>query len=136
MLGSRSGRVKPKTDIVICCFSTKNAILRNKSKDKLLGIRIMCQIGQQLCPQTDCYRWSYLVHCDLADFAKLKNLLYIFCCHKEICFTLVYLPLENVALIAMYKLNTCLLSLPNRKAGSMAVLIRQILVYIKLQILF
>jgi len=52
MLGSRSGRVKPKTDIVICCFSTKNAILRNKSKDKLLGIRIMCQIGQHLYPQT------------------------------------------------------------------------------------
>jgi hypothetical protein len=29
------GPLKPKTEISICCFSTKDAALRNKSKDGL-----------------------------------------------------------------------------------------------------
>ena len=39
--------------IGICCFSTKHAALRRKSKDWLGGIRIMCSSGAT-CVSADC----------------------------------------------------------------------------------
>jgi len=35
------GRVKPDYEIGNCCFSAEHAALRSKSKDWLVGIRIM-----------------------------------------------------------------------------------------------
>ena len=47
-------RIKPKTyKIGICCFSAKPATLRSKSKDQLLGIRIICQ-SRVICLPEDC----------------------------------------------------------------------------------
>ena len=48
----RSGQTKDYA-IGVCCFSAKHATLRRKSKDWLLGIRIMCPSGTTCLP-TDC----------------------------------------------------------------------------------
>jgi hypothetical protein len=39
--GHRSGQTKDRK-IDICCFSAKHEAVRRKSKDRFLGIRIMC----------------------------------------------------------------------------------------------
>ena len=49
---SRSGQTKDY-DIGICSFSTKHSLLRSKSKDWWLAIRIMCTNGAT-CLATDC----------------------------------------------------------------------------------
>jgi hypothetical protein len=41
-------------NIGICCFSTKHAALRRKSKD-WLGIRIMCLSGATCLPADCCF---------------------------------------------------------------------------------
>ena len=50
MLASSAGRVKPKTEIGICCVSAKHAAL----KTGWLGIRIMC-LSWETCLSADCY---------------------------------------------------------------------------------
>jgi hypothetical protein len=52
-LEDRLGQTKDYK-IGICCFSTKHAALRRKSKDWLGGIRIMCSSGAT-CVSADCY---------------------------------------------------------------------------------
>ena len=49
----RSGQTKD-LNIGICCFSTKHAALRRKSKD-WLGIRIICPSGATCLPADCCF---------------------------------------------------------------------------------
>ena len=48
-----SGQTKDYT-IRICCFFTEHAALRNKSKDWLASIAIMCQSGATCLPADYC----------------------------------------------------------------------------------
>jgi hypothetical protein len=50
--GHRSGQTKDRK-IDICCFSAKHEAVRRKSKDRFLGIRIMCPSGAT-CLSADC----------------------------------------------------------------------------------
>ena len=50
--GHRSGQTKDRK-IDICCFSAKHEAVRRKSKDRFLGIRIMCPSGTS-CLSADC----------------------------------------------------------------------------------
>ena len=49
---SPSGQTKDY-EIGICCFSSKHAALRRKSKNGLARIRVMCSSGA-ICLSTDC----------------------------------------------------------------------------------
>ena len=50
---SSPDRVKPKTEISICCFSAKHAALRERAKTGWLGIIKMCSSGAT-CLFADC----------------------------------------------------------------------------------
>ena len=52
---SSPDRVKPKTNIGICCFSANHAALRERAKTGWLGIRIRCPSGATSLPADCCF---------------------------------------------------------------------------------